>query len=95
LRNGRTLAEYRELRDRQLRQETKTIDETCAKYKTLVDTMVKMGKSVSLPPGHELLVDWYVPLVEAIDAEQRNVVDDVKFMDRQLYGESGYSLLYS
>jgi len=84
--NRRKSAEYHELRERQLQQETKTIDETCAKYKTLVDTMVKLGKTANLPPGHELLVEWYVPLVEAIDAEQRAVVDDVKFADRQLYG---------
>jgi hypothetical protein len=57
------------LRQRQIVLENDTLEEATAKYRAITDSLIKLEMASSLSPMQHQIVDFYIPLVEAIDAE--------------------------
>jgi len=72
--------------ERQLKIETETQEEAAHAYKILMESMVQMGKTSHMSVGQRMIIQWYVPLVEAIAQEQDEYEQGLKKMDRALYG---------
>jgi len=66
--------------------ETETLDQAVVEYQELLDNMVKLGKTSHLGLVQHQIVEWYTPLVAAIEVEQHAFIHKVKGTDRALYG---------
>jgi DNA-directed RNA polymerase len=48
--------------------------------------VTKIGHGASLKPAQQLLLSWFNPLVDAIEAEQQRIIDMLPGTDRRVYG---------
>jgi hypothetical protein len=78
--------ENKELIRRQVCFEKRSIDLATDRYAAMKKTIVDMGQGSSLKPAQRLLLNWYTPLVEAIELEQNEFLKRSPSVDRERYG---------
>lgn len=72
---------------RQLQQELRTFDATVKIYRDLVSNLTDLGLAAQMKPEQRMLVHWYIPFSQAIEAEHVAIRKREPQRDRRSYGK--------
>ena len=65
-----------DLYQKQIKNETKCIEERAFDYRQTIDTVKKLGRSAALPTSKQMILDWFEPLAQAIKHEQELCMEE-------------------
>jgi len=78
--NEEDLKEYAQqaMRDsllqQQIEMERDVLEKTKAEYDEILTKMKDIGRAASLKPGQKLIMEWYQPLIRAVQKEQKSII---------------------
>lgn len=74
-------------RQRQIDLEVQQLDRTVAQYRDVLRSVISVGRGSTIPISQRFVVEWFGPLVRAIDAEQAACMSGKPGDDRRIYGQ--------
>jgi len=84
--SAKSRAKQDELMAQQLKNEEEQLEEASKIYKEAFENLAKMGRGATMKSAQRLLLEWYEPLVNALNKECDEIHSGIHLPDRRVYG---------